>query len=311
LARRSPQERSDEAGGGRTALAVCLCAVVLAAPQLSTPADLVGDVVINAKTIAGLAPPAHSVTIPAGWFVMGSDRPHTGIARAQDPSERPQRKIWLDAYQIDRHEVSLGNYLGYILAKPRAVPPDLALAEEMKELADFAGIIAGREAPAPKLLALWPAFNVSWTDAAAYCRAKGGRLPTEAEWEKAARGTKGWLYPWGKAQPTPRRAVFGRIYGSALPQVEVIDSFAGGRSPYGLYHVAGNVAEWVNDWADTDAYRKMPERNPKGPAQGELKIIRGGSWKTQREFLRPSSRQAAEPTLRDPSIGFRCARTTR
>jgi iron(II)-dependent oxidoreductase len=267
------------------------------------------DVSTTAKTIAGLAPPAHAVMIPAGWFIMGTSARRAGIARAHDASETPSRRIWLDAFDIDRYEVTLGQYLGFLLNRARALPPDLAQAEQYEELAEYAGVMTGADAPPPRLLAVWPAFNVSWTNAEAYCRWKGQRLPSEAEWEKAARGTRGSLFPWGPTTATPRRAVFGRIYGMALPQVEPIESFGSGRSPYGLYHMAGNVAEWVQDWFDPTGYRTMPERNPHGPRTGQRKVFRGGGWDSPRELLRTASRVSAPPDHRSPSLGFRCARS--
>jgi len=241
---------------------------------------------------------------------MGTRAGVSGLAHGEGV-ESPQRKIWLDAYDIDLYEVSLGEYLAWVLNKPRALPPDLAQAERLHEISEYTGIITGPEAPSANRLAQWPAFGVTWHEAEAFCRAKGRRLPTEAEWEKAARGPSGSTFPWGKASPNARRAVYGRTYATAIPQVDVIDSFPNGRSRYGLFHMAGNVAEWVSDWADPAAYRTMPERNPRGPAAGQQKVVRGGSWQSQREMLRAASRYAMPPGRRDATTGFRCARSRR
>ena len=266
----------------------------------------------RAATIAHLASPSPRITIPVGWFLMGSprkDHAPFAIEVPFDNSETPQRRIWLDAYAIDRDEVSLGNYLAGVLRKPRALPPDLAQLEELKELAEFARPLTGSGMPPDRILATWPAFNVSWAEADTYCRSIGKRLPTEAEWEKAARGTKGRLFPWGNAAPDARRAVFGQDTRDALPLMAPVAGVKGGRSPYGLYHMAGNVAEWVQDWSGIDYYVSMPDRNPPGPANGRYKVVRGGSWRSNPAMLRAATRGGAPPEQRAPTIGFRCAKS--
>lgn len=282
---------STRAAACRLAFIIGLCAAPLDAGESGFP--ILTGIADRAQTIARFAGPSPMATVPAGPFLMGTPTGRTSLARAHDASESPQRRVRLDAYQIDIYEVSLGQYLAWVLDRPRAVPADELQAARFRDLRDFAGIITGADAPPARVLASWPAFNVSWQDAQRYCEAHGRRLPTDAEWEKAARGPNGALFPWGKGAPTPGRAVYGRSYMTAVPQVELVDSFPSGRSRYGLYHMAGNVAEWVAG----------------GATAGRDKIIRGGSWQSQRDMLRAASRATAPAEARELTIGFRCAKS--
>ncbi len=235
---------------------------------------------------------APMVLIPAGAFTMGSN---DGL-----PAERPEHVITLDAYMIDRYEVSLRLYRTFLQEAQRDAPPtwDDEAAETVGDR---------------------PAVGVSWADASAYCTWAGKRLPTEAEWEKGARGTDGRKYPWGSMQPFVDIANYNRgvWVSEAVTLVGVAGGVEGmsvrhglkegGRSPYGLHHMAGNAAEWVADWYDREYYAKSPEKNPTGPEKGEKKVIRGGSWSDLPVALRASARVSAEPDFQDRAIGFRCA----
>ncbi len=267
-------------------------------------ASLLGDEPVVPRerlaSIARGAVPAPMVTVPAGWFLMGT--PHVdeillGFEGPYDDTEQPQRRIWLDAYEIDRDEVSLGNYLAWVLRTSRPLDPQLA-----REL-------AGTRRLSDETLASWPAFHLRWYDAEAYCRSLGKRLPSEAEWEKAARGTTGQIFPWGTKAPARWFAVFNLQIEDSLLPLAPVDSFAEGRSPYGLHHMAGNVAEWVQDWGGVDTYVTMPERNPTGPPGGRYKIVRGGSWRSSQAMLRAATRGGAPPMFSSSTIGFRCARS--
>ena len=157
------------------------------------------------------------------------------------------------------------------------------------------------------VIASWPMIYVTWEEAVKFCASQGKRLPSEAEWEKAARGTDGHLFPWGRRRPEPGLAVFGQYHVHEIPLMAAVNSGEEGRSPYGLRHMAGNVAEWVYDWFMFDYYTIMPDRNPRGPASGRYKGVRGGSWKSRPNLLRTATRNGASPEQRLSTIGFRCA----
>jgi formylglycine-generating enzyme required for sulfatase activity len=147
-----------------------------------------------------------------------------------------------------------------------------------------------------------PVVGVSWYEAAAYCAWAGGRLPTEAEWERAARGPKSAIYPWGDQPPLDHsHANYDSNVGSPTP----IGLYPAGNSVEGLCDLLGNVLEWCSDWYDP--YGDGRQDNPTGPTSGEAKILRGGSWARNPWSIRVSSRNRSEPTTRTNAIGFRCA----
>ena len=235
---------------------------------------------------------APMVLIPAGPFTMGSDDgPH---------NERPAHTVTLDAYSIDRYEVTLGLYRKFLEEGKYDAPPTWD---------DEAATSVGDR----------PAIGMRWESAAAYCRWAGKRLPTEAEWEKAARGTDGRRYPWGEMQPFVDIANYNRgmWVSEAITLMAVTGGLEGmsvrhglkegGKSPFGVFHMAGNAAEWVADWYERDYYQKSPERNPSGPMAGEKRVLRGGSWADVPSALRTTARFSAEPNFEDRTIGFRCA----
>jgi len=256
--------------------------------------------------IAKLAQPSPMVTVPEGWFLMGTnlkrgDTRHDsfGLATQFDDTEQPQRRIWLDAFAIDRDEVSLAEFLAFLQAQ-RQAPSD-----PLQRL--IWRVIRVHLLP-DDILASWPALYVTWSEADELCRSRGKRLPTEAEWEKAARGPDGRLFPWGSKAPAPGVAVFGQQHVHEIPIVAAVNSGEEGQSPYGARHMAGNIAEWVQDWFGIDYYVIMPERNPRGPTAGRYKGVRGGSWKSNPSLLRAATRNGAAPDQRSPTIGFRCAK---
>ncbi len=228
--------------------------------------------------------PDDMVLIPAGPFVRGTD--------AGGFDERPPRSIYLDAYWIDRYEVTNGHYMAFVSATNHRYPgPPSRYAKNMVKMR---GVNQ-------------PVVYVSWDDGDAYCRWKGKRLPTEAEWEKAMRGTDARLWPWGN-DPDPMGANWARVndgYDVAAP----VGTFPRDISPFGVADGAGNVMEWVADWYGEDYYRQPVERNPTGPEYGLYKVLRGGVYTNTGSDVRLTSRSKMVPDFRDETIGFRCARS--
>lgn len=288
---------------------VCLAASVLSLISIS-PSQAASahkpspQLAGHLASIAGLAQSAPTVQIPAGEFTVGSKRidddPY-GLWTQFDDTELPQQRVWLDAYAIDRHEVSLAEYLSH-LRQGNQHPAD--------ELQKLIWHVITVHSVSDRTLARWPALYMTWQEAARFCISKGKRLPTEAEWEKAARGPDGQLFPWGNAAPSPERAMFGQHHVHEIPILAAVDSHLEGRSPYGLHHMAGNVAEWVQDWFGLDYYAYMPRENPSGPASGRYKGVRGGSWKSKIIMLRTATRSGFSPDQRSATIGFRCAQSS-
>jgi formylglycine-generating enzyme required for sulfatase activity len=283
-----------------------LIATVMGASFLPTTAvAATNDVQSRVDSIAALAGSALMLTVAEGSFIMGTARTsHEPFSfdLQYDDTEQPQRRVWLNQYEIDRDEVSLGEYLLWLRQQQRH------LSEEVRKLIDHVTTI---HAMPPETLTRWPALYVTWSEASDFCRTRDKRLPTEAEWEKAARGDSGNLFPWGQRPPTPALAMFGQYHVHEIPIVAPVDSGEEGRSPYGLHHMAGNAAEWVEDWFGIDYYATMPDRNPHGPANGRYKVVRGGSWKSAPALLRTATRSGASPNQRASTIGFRCARSVR
>src|SRR6185295_8766609 len=199
------------------------------------------------------------VLVPAGEFIMGSA---TG-----DADEKPVRHVYLDAYFMDKDQLTVGEYAKFLEATSHVRPPEwniMSRAMHKKR----------------------PVVNVDWADAAAYCKWAGKRQPTEAEWEKAARGTDGRTYPWGNEYPTRYHANSGNDTWSDHWVLAPVGTLEEGKSPYGIYDMAGQVWEWVSDWYDADYYKTGPSQNPTGPPKGVYKVIRGGSWGSNAAGLR-------------------------
>lgn len=260
---------------------------------------------LSYQRIAALAHGSPMMTVPEGRFFMGTARTAQtsfSLEFPYDDTEQPQRQVWLDRFEIDRDEVSLGELLLWLQQDHRLIPG------EVRKLVDHMMTV---HAVQPETLTRWPALYVTWGEASDFCRAQGKRLPTEAEWEKAARGDSGNLFPWGQKPPVPGLAMFGQYHVHEIPIVASVELGEEGRSPYGLHHMAGNAAEWVEDWFGIDYYATMPNRNPRGAGQGRYKVVRGGSWKSAPPLLRTATRSGASPHQRAATIGFRCAKSIR
>ena len=237
--------------------------------------------------MAGDAVETPMVDIPAGEFVMGSD----GTQALED--ERPSHRVWLDAFSIDVHEVTTVQYAGFLAATTRPAPWQWETVD-LLEHGDR------------------PVIGVDWRDAEAFCTWKGKRLPTEAEWEKAARGTDARLYPWGNQVPTKELANFALGARFSYNQVLLpVRSHERGKSPYGLYHMAGNAYEWVQDWYASNYYESAPAKNPPGPPQGQFKVLRGGSWSDLPKYLLTYGRFKLPPETKNSYTGFRCAKSAK
>ena len=226
---------------------------------------------------------APMVLVPAGEFAMGSDK--------GDEDEFPIHRVVLNVFYVDKFEVTNGRFAKFVDAIHSEPPWGFA------------------DKDTPVVHADRPVRWVSWMDAMGYCLWAGKRLPTEAEWEKAARGTDGRVYPWGNDLPTPVHAVYGLKEGGE-ETISIIGDRDKGQSPYGVYDLAGNLYEWVMDWYAEDYYLNFaggPAINPHGPAEGAAKVQRGGSYVNNPYRLRSSFRTKGDPAEQDPNVGFRCA----
>jgi eukaryotic-like serine/threonine-protein kinase len=233
-------------------------------PTETLPPPVLGSTKLNEIDGAGM------VYVPAGEFLMGSEDGSS--------DEAPKHDVYLDAYWIYKHEVTNEQYHACIKA----------------------GICSGIFSKYPENK--YPADYIDWYEAETYCEWAGGRLPSEAEWEKAARGTDGRSYPWGEESPNCNLANFGGCSGHTVP----VGSFPEGASPYGALDMAGNMWEWVADWYDPDYYGSSPSENPTGPVGGEHRVLRGGSWLNTKGYIRASLRLMFSPGITNQNIGFRC-----
>jgi len=246
-------------------------------PRDKTP--LVGFLPINATDSVRENP---MVLIPAGPFIMGADK--GGV------DEAPKRTVYLDGYEINQFEVTQFHYGEFVLATSHRSP----LSRYVKNI-DYLNN------------ANQPVVYVSWSDAYDYCQWRGERLPSEAEWEKAARGLDGNTFPW-EGEPQATFANFKGISDKGVFTM-TIGSYEMDKSPFSIYDMAGNIREWVQDWYEEQYYHHAPERNPIGPKFGEMKVMRGSSWIDSQMAGRTSFRLKMVPAYRDTAVGFRCAKS--
>jgi formylglycine-generating enzyme required for sulfatase activity len=227
------------------------------------------------------------VFIPAGDFLMGSVNSDSSAS----DDEKPQRTVYLDAYWIDQTEVTNAQYALCVAAGVCQPPSETQSYTRSSYYGDAQ-------------YDNYPVIYVSWNEAAAYCAWVGGRLPTEAEWEKAARGTDGRIYPWGNQDPNCQLV----NYSSCAGDTSAVGSYPAGASPYGLLDMAGNVWEWVQDRYSDSYYASSPASNPPGPSSGDYRVLRGGAWLNESRNARSADRGWLNPGNRYDSGGFRCSR---
>jgi eukaryotic-like serine/threonine-protein kinase len=225
------------------------------------------------------------VYVPAGDFIIGSPE---GIGESD---EHPQHTVYLDAYWIDQTEVTNLMYEKCVIAGGCQVPSSSGSTTRSSYYGN-------------SQYADYPVIYADWNKAQSYCKWAGARLPTEAEWEKAARGTDGRTYPWGNDAPTCSLANFGACIGDT----DKVGSHPSGASTYSVLDMAGGVWEWVNDWYGETYYRDSPQSNPQGPSSGTYRLLRGGALSGDVSGVRSALRSVNLPTVAGSGVGFRCSR---
>ena len=241
------------------------------------------------------------IFIPAGSFTMGFkiDNEHEW----GDMDEEPVHQVTLSSYWIDKYEVTSSNFTKFLNENKNEAHRFIEITPSVTVKFDD-NVYQPREG-----LENYPVNRVSWFGADAYCKWKEKRLPTEAEWEKAARGTDQRIFPWGNEFPDNSRVTFRRKFSEKGFQVmEPVEGMKNGISPFGVHQMAGNVWEWVSDWFDATAYQDENRIDPKGPESGISKVLRGGNWYYKAYYMRTTYRFNERPDIFKVWQGFRCAR---
>jgi serine/threonine-protein kinase len=234
--------------------------------------------------------------VPAGNFLMGSKDADTSAY----PDEKPQHTVFLDAFWIDQTDVTNAMYAQCVSSGTCQSPTKIYSYSR--------SIYYGNSE-----FDNYPVIYVDWNMADTYCKWAGRQLPTEAQWEKAARGTDGRIYPWGNTAPDPTLLNYNVITDSFVSNygdTTAVWEYPSGASPYGAWDMAGNVWQWVTDWYQSGYYATLGNNasNPQGPSSGDGRVLRGGSWSSS-SGVRSALRYGLNPAFTNDSIGFRCARS--
>ena len=241
------------------------------------------------------------IFIPEGSFTMGFkiENDHEW----GDMDEEPVHQVTLSSYWIDKYEVTSSNFTKFLNENKNEAHRFIEITPSVTVKFDD-NVYQPREG-----LENYPVNRVSWFGADAYCKWKEKRLPTEAEWEKAARGTDQRIFPWGNEFPDNSRVTFRRKFSEKGFQVmEPVEGMKNGISPFRVHQMAGNVWEWVSDWFDATAYQDENRIDPKGPESGISKVLRGGNWYYKAYYMRTTYRFNERPDIFKVWQGFRCAR---
>lgn len=236
------------------------------------------------------------VSVPAATYAIGRDD--------GSEAEGPLHEVFLDAFEIDVHEVTNSEFARFTRSEDCPGP----LYERNPDPCVYDGAVQSNTREDywdNEEYADYPVLNVRWDQAEAFCRWAGKRLPTEAEWEAAARGSDARLYPWGGDEPTCELA----NYQGCTPDSVAVESMADGVTSFGAFDMSGNVAEWVADFYNPDTYQWDSDTNPTGPDNGSQRVVRGGSWFCGAGKVTVTYRDHADPLLQYNTIGFRCARS--
>jgi len=268
------------------------------APASSVPVDVPPDTITPAPAdistptltpfpaeISDADPSGNPISmrlVPEGEFTMGSN--------SGDPEEKPAHTVFLDAFYMDTYEVTNALYKACVSAGICEPPQKNSSYGETDYYGnpDFDN---------------YPVVQVTWFQSQAYCEWRGAYLPSEAQWEKAARGTDGRPYPWGEGISCNLAG-----YEGCSRDVEHVGDHPNGISPFGIHDMAGNAWEWVADWYSEKYYRDSPASNPLGPVDGTHRVMRGGTWDSPAENLQTFNRLKFRPAYFTEGIGFRCAR---
>lgn len=308
---------ASRAAAGTAAAQTALTATAAAATVVASP---------TASAVIWATDGMSLVYVAPGAFLFGSAE----ADRAAADDERPQVLVHMDGFWIDHTEVTVEQFRGFAGATGYQTDAERGCCESA--YAEPGGLVYSPDplyvrnaswrlpqgSGAPEAAPRHPVVQVSWNDAAAYCAWTGRRLPTEAEWEKAARGASGLIYPWGNEFDGRRlnycdtncAAAWHGTIDDTFARTGTVGVFATGASPYGALDMAGNVAEWVNDFYDFRGYGSVPTASPPGLSSGLTHVLRGGSWLDPLERVRAAARSSDVPDARNNLSGFRCAVST-